>query len=226
MKAEPPPLVVDDLADTDLEETPSASSGRAAGPAGSAAAYQVSNQVGPDGTPVIKGEPAFSLAGGASEGGAKSKKPPLCPKRLVLFCSNLFLGLLLSQLIPEWLEPEAYFTYRAVVKVVTMFHLSYIMINVGFEFELDKSRLRSYGKDYLVACTAASFPWLFVSLYFMFALGEEHNVPWREALVAARFAAPTSAGILFTMLEAAGARSPRLDPWPAHPYATAGRSAT
>merc|ERR1719446_1850027 len=38
----------------------------------------------------------------------------------------------------------------------------------------------------------------------MFALGEEHNVPWQYALIAARFAAPTSAGILFTMLEAAG----------------------
>ena len=52
--------------------------------------------------------------------------------------------------------------------------------------------------------TAASFPWLFVSLYFMFALGDDHNVPWRMALLAGRFAAPTSAGILFTMLEAAG----------------------
>ena len=37
----------------------------------------------------------------------------------------------------------------------------------------------------------------------MFALGE-HNVPWKQALLAGRFAAPTSAGILFTMLEAAG----------------------
>merc|ERR1711907_325685 len=37
----------------------------------------------------------------------------------------------------------------------------------------------------------------------MAALGE-HNVPWKMALLAGRFAAPTSAGILFTMLEAAG----------------------
>ena len=75
---------------------------------------------------------------------------------------------------------------------------------VGFEFEIDKTRLRQYGRDYLVAMTAASFPWVFVAFYFMYALGDEHNVPWKEALVAARFAAPTSAGILFTMLEAAG----------------------
>jgi Kef-type K+ transport system membrane component KefB len=78
------------------------------------------------------------------------------------------------------------------------------MINVGFHFDIDKSRLGSYGKDYLVAMTAATFPWIFCSLYFMFALGSDYNVPWRHALVAGRFAAPTSAGILFTMLEAAG----------------------
>ena len=132
------------------------------------------------------------------------KKPPICPARLILFCVNLFAGLVLSQLIPEWIDPEIYMTYKSVIKVVTMFHLSYIMINVGFEFEIDKSRLRSYGKDYLVAMTAASFPWILVSLYFIFGLGPDHNVPWRMALVSGRFAAPTSAGILFTMLEAAG----------------------
>jgi Kef-type K+ transport system membrane component KefB len=132
------------------------------------------------------------------------KKPPICPARLVLFCANLFIGLILSQLIPEWLEPDTYFTWKHVVKIVTMFHLSYIMINVGFEFEIDKTRLPSYAKDYMVAMTAASFPWIFVSLYFMFGLGDGHNVPWQDALIIGRFAAPTSAGILFTMLEAAG----------------------
>merc|ERR1719502_1747104 len=51
--------------------------------------------------------------------------------------------------------------------------------------------------------TAAGFPWILNALWFIFCLGE-HNLPWEEALIAARFAAPTSAGILFTMLEAAG----------------------
>merc|ERR1719291_846105 len=51
--------------------------------------------------------------------------------------------------------------------------------------------------------TAAGFPWLFCAVYFMYALGQ-FCLPWQEALIAARFAAPTSAGILFTMLEAAG----------------------
>ena len=135
---------------------------------------------------------------------AKPKKPPMCPARLILFCCNLYIGLFLSQIIPELVTTDFYFKYKQVVKVATYWHLSYIMINVGFEFEIDKSRLRSYGKDYLVAMTAATFPWIFCSCYFMFALGDGHNVPWREALVAGRFAAPTSAGILFTMLEAAG----------------------
>jgi Kef-type K+ transport system membrane component KefB len=77
------------------------------------------------------------------------------------------------------------------------------MIHVGFEFDIDRTRIRQYGTEYLVAMTAAGFPWLFCALWFMFALGK-HSLPWQEALIAARFAAPTSAGILFTMLEAAG----------------------
>ena len=135
---------------------------------------------------------------------AKPKKPPVCPARLILFCANLFLGLILSQLVAEWYPKETYKIWKSVIKVVTMFHLSYIMINVGFEFDIDKTRKRSYVKDYLIAMTAATFPWIFVSFYFMYGLGGPYNVPWKEALVAARFAAPTSAGILFTMLEAAG----------------------
>merc|ERR1712178_278591 len=101
-------------------------------------------------------------------------------------------------------DMETYGAWKFVVKLSTMFCLSYIMINVGFEFSIDKTRLGSYGREYLVAMTAAGFPWIFVSLYFMYALGEGHNLEWKRALLAGRFAAPTSAGLLFTMLEAAG----------------------
>merc|ERR1719392_418522 len=80
------------------------------------------------------------------------------------------------------------------------------MIHVGFHFDIDKSKIREYGTEYLVAMTAAGFPWIFCAFWFMFALGEDYNLNWKEALIAARFAAPTSAGILFTMLEAAGMR--------------------
>ena len=50
--------------------------------------------------------------------------------------------------------------------------------------------------------TAAGLPWITVALWFIFLL--PNPLGWKEALVAARFAAPTSAGILFAMLEAAG----------------------
>ena len=68
------------------------------------------------------------------------------------------------------------------------------------EFTLDKRRLRSYGWDYVVAATAAAFPWLFCAAYFVAAL----QTNWKEALLLGRFAAPTSAGVLFAMLAAAG----------------------
>jgi len=50
--------------------------------------------------------------------------------------------------------------------------------------------------------TAAGFPWIFVALWFVYLVPSP--LPWGNALLAARFAAPTSAGILFSMLEAAG----------------------
>ncbi|MEW6268505.1 MAG: sodium:proton antiporter [Thermodesulfobacteriota bacterium] len=82
------------------------------------------------------------------------------------------------------------------------------MIHVGYEFEIDRSRLRSYAVDYGVAATAAAFPWIFCSLYFLLVLmpaGAPGSYDsWTQALLAGRFAAPTSAGILFSMLAAAG----------------------
>ncbi|MCX7721648.1 MAG: sodium:proton antiporter [Verrucomicrobiae bacterium] len=55
--------------------------------------------------------------------------------------------------------------------------------------------------DYIVAGTAAAFPWVFCAAYFVWAL----DVPsWKEALLLGRFASPTSAGVLFSMLAAAG----------------------
>jgi Kef-type K+ transport system membrane component KefB len=82
------------------------------------------------------------------------------------------------------------------------------MIHVGYEFEIDKSDIKSYGWDYVVAMTAAAFPWVFVTLYFVFVMlppsaWNSWNA-WTELLLAGRFAAPTSAGVLFSMLAAAG----------------------
>ncbi len=84
--------------------------------------------------------------------------------------------------------------------LVTMICLAYIMIEVGLEFTIDKKKIKNYGFDYMVAATAAAFPWIFCAVYFVFVFGQG----WKEALLTARFAAPTSAGVLFTMLAAAG----------------------
>ena len=95
-----------------------------------------------------------------------------------------------------------------IIRLLTIFCLGFIMIHVGYEFELDRNNLKSYALDYGVAATAASFPWIFAAAYFVFLLTPPalwwQGDTWKEALLAGRFAAPTSAGILFAMLAAAG----------------------
>jgi len=89
-----------------------------------------------------------------------------------------------------------------------MLGLSFIMIHVGYEFEIEKSKLREYGWDYVVAATAAAFPWIFCALYFVFVLAPPEMWSsyklWQDTLLESRFASPTSAGVLFSMLAAAG----------------------
>jgi len=128
-------------------------------------------------------------------------------RKVILFSMLLLLGLIGSQWLPGRVG-SAYATIGDVVRVLTMAGLSFIMIRVGYEFDVDKSRLRQYGWDYVVAFTAASFPWIFVTLYFVFVLLPPDAwgtlAAWQETLLAGRFAAPTSAGVLFSMLAAAG----------------------
>ena len=78
--------------------------------------------------------------------------------------------------------------------------------------------------------TAAGFPWIFVALWFMYLPGIRLN--WKHALLAARFAAPTSAGILFRRASAhmprgagGGGLAPRCPPSPPRvvPLSIAGR---
>ena len=92
-----------------------------------------------------------------------------------------------------------------------MLCLSFIMIHVGYEFELDRTRLKDYLADFGVAATAAGLPWLFCSLYFLLVMGPPgasgNPRAWLEAFLTGCFAAPTSAGILFSMLAAAGLSS-------------------
>jgi Kef-type K+ transport system membrane component KefB len=128
-------------------------------------------------------------------------------KQVLLFSLLLISGLIMSQFMPLWFD-EYYGWIKHIIRIITMIGLSFIMIRVGYEFDIDKSNLKQYGWDYVVAMTAAAFPWIFVTLYFIYVMlpPELWQIwdAWKESLLAARFAAPTSAGVLFSMLAAAG----------------------
>jgi len=133
-------------------------------------------------------------------------------RKVIIFSVLLIIGLIFSQTIPSFItDPQVMKTYSVVVKILTLTALSFIMIHVGLEFELDKTNPRKYAWDYVVAMTAAAFPWIFVTLYFVFVLLPPEAwgtmQAWTETLLAGRFAAPTSAGVLFSMLAAAGLAS-------------------
>jgi Na+:H+ antiporter len=131
-------------------------------------------------------------------------------KKVLLLSLLLMAGLVLSQLLPAW-GTESFDHFSDAVNLLTMLCLSFIMIHVGYEFELDRTRLKSYLVDFGVAATAAGLPWLFCSLYFLLVMGPPgawgNLQAWKESLLTGCFAAPTSAGILFSMLAAAGLSS-------------------
>jgi Kef-type K+ transport system membrane component KefB len=128
-------------------------------------------------------------------------------RKVAAFSLLLIAGMVGAQFLPS-LTGDAYAGVSHGLRLATMVALAFIMIHVGYEFELDKTDLRQYGWDYVVAMTAAAFPWIFVVLYFLFVLLPAGAwgtwQAWVEALLAGRFAAPTSAGVLFAMLAAAG----------------------
>lgn len=128
-------------------------------------------------------------------------------KRTLLLTLLLIVGLVLSQALPVLFGAlPGWFLIGT--QFLTMSLLSFIMIEVGREFEIDLKRKRQYAVDYGVAATAAAFPWILVTAYFLLFLMPEQSSSgrplWMEALLAGRFAAPTSAGVLFSMLAAAG----------------------
>lgn len=119
----------------------------------------------------------------------------------------LVVGLVVSHYLP-WVFAERYDTAKVAIQFLTMAALAYIMIHVGLEFDIDKKNIRGYVRDYLIAATAAAFPWIFCALYFIFVMHAPERwylrTTWIDSLVVGRFASPTSAGILFAMLAAAG----------------------
>ena len=131
-------------------------------------------------------------------------------RKVLSFSAFLMAGLFVSQYLPVWAGGN-YNAVKAVSNVLLYVCLSFIMSNVGREFEVDKSRWQTYAKDYGVAMATAAMPWFLIAIYYVFVLlpPEYWNSweAWKENLLLSRFAAPTSAGILFTMLAAIGLKT-------------------
>lgn len=127
-----------------------------------------------------------------------------------MFSVFLMVGLFVSQYLPVWAGGN-YDTVKAVSNTLLYVCLGFIMINVGREFEVDKTRWRSYAEDYFIAMATAAMPWFLIAIYYIFVLLPPEYwsswEAWKENLLLSRFAAPTSAGILFTMLAAIGLKS-------------------
>lgn len=114
-------------------------------------------------------------------------------RRVIIYSVLLIAGMASSQL--AFVQQ-----FSQGISTLTMIFLAYIMIEVGMEFDIDKSHLGTYAVDYGIAMGAAAIPWICAALYFFWFFG----LGLKEALLVGRFASPTSAGILFTMLAAAG----------------------
>lgn len=132
-------------------------------------------------------------------------------RKVLSFSVFLVAGLVLSQALPVLVGTEGIGAVRTVANILFYVCLGFIMINVGREFEVDKSRWKSYTQDYFIAMATAAMPWFLIALYYVYVLlpPEFWNSweAWKENLLLSRFAAPTSAGILFTMLAAIGLKS-------------------
>ena len=126
-------------------------------------------------------------------------------KKVLSFSVFLLIGLAVSQVLP-FLAGDTTRSVKVVTDIFLYICLAFIMINVGREFEIDKTRWKSYALDYFVAMVAAAMPWILIALYYIFVLFPScqwgSGDLWKETLLISRFAAPTSAGILFTMLAA------------------------
>ncbi len=128
-------------------------------------------------------------------------------RKVLSFSLCLMIGLVISQFLPVWFGSDyAESHIKFGVDSLLYVCLAFIMINVGRDFEIDKTRWRSYATDYFIAMATAAMPWLLIACYYVFVLLPSNYwgdlEAWKENLLLSRFAAPTSAGILFTMLAA------------------------
>ena len=79
-------------------------------------------------------------------------------RKVLSFSLFLMLGLIVSQLLPGTLG-AGYAAFKKCSDTLLYICLGFIMINVGREFEIDKTRWRSYTADYFIAMATAALPW-------------------------------------------------------------------
>jgi len=123
------------------------------------------------------------------------------PMRKVLWYSMLLTaGLIGSQVLAG--------RFQRIIELLTLFCLSFVVVHLGYGFEVARDKPKVYLWDSIVGATTTVFPWLFCAIYFVFAMAPAElwwtRGQWWEAVLLARFAAPTSVGLLFAMLAAAG----------------------
>ena len=113
-------------------------------------------------------------------------------RKVLSFSLFLMLGLVISQLLPGALG-AGYASFKTCSDTLLYVCLGFIMINVGREFEIDKSRWRSYTADYFIAMATAALPWILIVLYYIFVLLPPplwgSAAAWKENLLLSRFAA-------------------------------------
>lgn len=112
---------------------------------------------------------------------------------VLLFSALLIIGIVAGQ----WLDLAQ---WREGLSFVTSGCLAYIMIEVGLEFSVEKRSIKSYGWDFLIASSAALLPVILCLGYFLIIMHSQ----WKPGLLASLSTAPTSAGVLFSMMLAAG----------------------
>ncbi|HWQ90531.1 MAG TPA: sodium:proton antiporter [Clostridia bacterium] len=121
-------------------------------------------------------------------------------RKVLVYSLLLAAGLIGSQLLAG--------RGQTVIKLLTMFCLAFIATRIGYGFELTRDKPQKYAWDFVVATSTTIFPWLFCTVYFALAMAPAElwrsRDVWWEAILLGRFAAPTSVGLLFSMLAAAG----------------------
>ena len=87
-------------------------------------------------------------------------------RKVLSFSGFLMLGLVISQFLPM-IAGEGYGTVKVLSNILLYVCLSFIMINVGREFVLDKVRWKSYAEDYFIAMATAALPWFMIAIYYV-----------------------------------------------------------